>query len=105
MNPEALDGWEKCSQLAEEILEGRPIKMKEELIGATNYFVTSGNPKKHTYFRDAKKFDIPGWAFEKKQDGKTFQLDKRGHRIPLEPLFETETNLGDNAFFYAFERY
>ncbi|GBE20199.1 MAG TPA: hypothetical protein ENG87_00055 [Candidatus Pacearchaeota archaeon] len=97
--------WSKCNNLAKKILRGEPIKIKKELANATNYYVSKGDPKIHKRWDQARKYKIPGWAFEKKKDGITFRLDKNRNRIPIEPIKIAKTRLGDNAYIYAFKNY
>ena len=91
-----------CSDLANDILSGKPIKVKRKFSGATNYFVSKGDPKIHTYFKDAKKFKIPGWAYLKQEDGKTFRL-KDGKRIPIEYLAKVPTKLNRKLYTYIYK--
>ena len=123
MNPEKyLESgiWRECQYFAEKILRGYQIKVKRELASATNYFVSKGDPKIHTNFKDAKNNNIPGWAYaknrnltdwylksekERKEKSDTFILNGKKNRIPLDYLKKVDINLKDKgenlyAFFY-----
>ena len=95
----------------EKILGGEPIKVKKALVNATNYMVKAKDPMYCTNSKCAKAYSLPGWAFLKKEDGKTFQLDKKGNRIPVKYLEKVDVNLRTpwgkklHAYFYNFENY
>ena len=89
--------WNYCKNSAEKVLRGEPIIVRIELANSTNYIVRPNNcdPRINTRYDEAKRCNLPGWLYQKEEDGVTFKLDKNGRRLPLESIFATKTNLGE----------
>jgi len=94
--------WNKCLEIARKALSSG-VEIDNALDGATNYFVSKGDPRINRTKEEAKKYGIPSWAYQKDDDG-NFALDKESKRVPVTPLKVVPVKTG-NSYFYRFNNF
>lgn len=98
-NPKDIPNFQKTYALARFFLYGEyknPFPKVNEII---KFFVSVGNPEEHRTRKEANKYKIPGWAYEKKEDKKTFKLNGK-ERIPIEP--DVKIPIDENLTAYGY---